>query len=148
MSVVILRASLPAATAVYRRAMNEHDATDDLAHLERTRLRALVARDRTVAADLHAADYELITPGGRAMSRADYLDAIASGDLRYHRFEPVAEIRVRVRGDAAILRYRVAIEVEWPGGSDGGEFWHTDYWERRDGRWQAVWSHATGIAPR
>lgn len=125
--------------------MSEHDATDGLAHLERARLRALVARDRAVAADLHAADYELITPGGRALSRADYLDAIASGGLRYRRFEPVSDIRVRVHGDTAILRYRVAIEIDWEGGGDQGEFWHTDFWERRAGRWQAVWSHATRI---
>jgi hypothetical protein len=26
-------------------------------------------------------------------------------------------------------------------------FWHTDIYEKRDGHWQAVWSHATRIPP-
>ena len=24
-------------------------------------------------------------------------------------------------------------------------YWHTDYYERRDDRWQVIWSHATEI---
>ena len=133
---------------MYRRRVGDDDPTDDLANLERTRLRALVARDGAVAGDLHAPDYELITPGGRALSRADYLDAIAAGDLRYRRFEPIGPVRVRRHGDAAILRYRVAIDIDWESGTEQGEYWHTDFWERRGDRWQAVWSHATRIGPR
>jgi hypothetical protein len=59
-------------------------------------------------------------------------------------FEPESEIRVRVVGDAAILRYRARIDIRFAGeGRDHGSFWHTDYYERRDRRWQAVWSQAT-----
>jgi hypothetical protein len=127
--------------------MPDERAASEQEALERRRLRALVERDGVTAADLHAADYELITPGGRTLSRADYVDAVVGGKLRYHRFEPVGPIRVRVHGDVAILRYRVAIVIDWEGGADQGEYWHTDYWERRGGRWQAVWSHATTIGP-
>jgi hypothetical protein len=121
------------------------DATVALDDLERQRLRALVDGDGVTASRLHAVDYELITPGGSALSRADYLDGIAAGRLRYRRFEPLGEVRTRVHGDAAIARYRVHIDIDFEGGHEAGEFWHTDYWERRDGRWQAVWSHATRI---
>jgi hypothetical protein len=31
------------------------------------------------------------------------------------------------------------------GSLDTGTMWHTDYYERREGRWQVVWSHATRI---
>ncbi len=96
---------------------------------------------------LHADDYELIPPNGRPMSRADYLGAIASGGMRYSVFEPVADVRVRHYGTAAIVRYQARIEVQFPGGSDAGLFWHTDTYERRDGNWQAVWSQATRILP-
>ena len=147
MSVVISRASLPAAAPVYRRPMSKDDATNDLANLERARLRALVDRDGIAAAALHADDYELVTPGGRALSKTDYLDSITSGGLRYHRFEPISDIRIRLHDDTAILRYRVAIAIDWEGGAELGEYWHTDYWERRGGQWQAVWSHATRIGP-
>ena len=119
---------------------------DGIEQLERDRLRSLVESDIERATALHAPDYELITPGGAALHVADYVGAIADGDIRYHRFEPVGEVRVRMHGETAIVRYRVAIDIEYPGGSEAGTYWHTDYWEHRDhGHWLAVWSHATRI---
>ncbi len=112
---------------------------------ERERLRSLVTPELDVAERLHADDYELITPGGARMSKRDYLDGIASGELDYSVFEPISELRVRLYDQAAILRYRVRIEISVSGDQDAGNFWHTDAYERRDGVWQAVWSQATRI---
>ena len=118
--------------------------TDELLpDLERDRLRALVARDLDRARALHAEDYQLITPGGGTLTKAEYLDGIASGELRYDLFEPSSPIRARVGPDRAIVRYRVHVVIDFPGGRDDAELWHTDYWERREDGWQAVWSHAT-----
>jgi uncharacterized protein DUF4440 len=116
-----------------------------LRETERARLQSLVAADLSVAERIHAEDYELITPGGRAMSRRAYLDGIASGELDYSVFEPVSEIRLRLYGGAAILRYRVRIVINFDGGHEEGTYWHTDTYEVRDGQWQAVWSQATRI---
>jgi hypothetical protein len=112
---------------------------------ERERLRSLVTPDLPIAERLHADDYELITPGGGTMSKREYLDSIASGDLDYLVFEPTPEIRVRRYDRGAILRYRVRIEILVDGTKDSGNFWHTDAYELRDDRWQAVWSQATRI---
>lgn len=116
-----------------------------LREAERAGLEALVAPDLSVAERLHADDYELITPGGATMSKRAYLDGIGSGDLDYSVFEPVSEIRVRLYGEAAILRYRVRIEITVGGAHDEGTFWYTDAYEFRGDRWQAVWSQATRI---
>src|SRR5687767_8883568 len=113
--------------------------------LERRRLRALVAADIDLARSLHAADYQLVTPGGATMSGPDYLDAIATGDLDYLVFEPASDIAVRVFDGAAAVRYQARIEVLVSGTLDSGLFWHTDIHELRDGRWQAIWSQATRI---
>lgn len=110
---------------------------------ERARLQSLVTADLSVAERLHAEDYELITPGGAEMSKRAYLDGIESGELDYSVFKPVSDIRVRLYGEAAILRYRVRIEINVGGAHDEGTFWHTDTYEIRDGQWQAVWSQAT-----
>ena len=123
--------------------VGERPGEPELARLERARLRALVEHDLETAAALHAEDYELITPGGAVLTRSDYLDAIATGNLRYDVFEPSGPIRARVHAESAILRYRARVHVAWEGGSDVAELWHTDYWERRGERWQAVWSQAT-----
>ncbi len=111
--------------------------------MEGRRLAALVDQDMDAADALHAEDYWLITPGGAVLSKHGYLSGIASGVLRYRRFEPDGEIAVRVWGLAAAVRYQVLIDIDWEGGHDSGRFWHTDIYELRDGRWQAVWSQAT-----
>lgn len=118
---------------------------DVMRDIERARLRALVAGDMELADSLHADDYELITPVGRAMSKEQYLGGIASGALNYVVFEPASDIAVREYGRAAVVRYQARIEMHFDGEVDSDLFWHTDLYEFRDGRWQAVWSHATRI---
>jgi hypothetical protein len=113
--------------------------------LEQRRLASLVARDMATAESLHAAEYELVTPGGRPMTRADYLGGVARGELDYEVFEAVSEVRVRRSPGMAVVRYRARIVITWEGGRDEGVFWHTDTYERRADGWQAVWSHATRI---
>jgi phosphoglucomutase len=146
---------LPQYARYHRRMPRDEDASpaQDLGALleevERRRLRALVEGDVATAEILHADDYQLITPGGAMLSKSDYLAGIADETLSYRRFEPEGEVMVRMLGSsAAAVRYRVAIEITWEGGADSGRFWHTDLYELRDGRWQAVWSHATRIRAR
>lgn len=92
---------------------------------------------------MHAEDYELISPGGRSHSRAEYLGPIETGEMRYEVFEAASPVRVRVIGAAGIVRYQARIRVRFGDEIDEGLFWHTDFYAMRDGRWQAVWSHAT-----
>ena len=115
-----------------------------LREIEGRRLKALVDRDMAVAASLHADDYELVTPGGMALSKQEYLTVVESGDLDYRTFEAATDIAVRMLGETAILRYRARITIGEDHAFDG-LFWHTDYYEWRDDRWQAVWSQATRI---
>jgi len=121
---------------------------DELRVIERGRLAALCAADMETCDALHAPDYQLITPGGGTLTKDEYLGQIRAGSLAYRRFEPDGEIVVRTLGpDAAALRYQVAIDVVFPGGHEADRYWHTDIYERREGGWQAVWSHATRIRP-
>lgn len=125
------------------------EVSPDAEHLrdvERRRLKSLVDRDMGVAALLHADDYQLVTPGGIPLSKQEYLMAIQSGDLDYLTFEAVSDVTVRVLGDAGVVRYQASIEMTARGEPYEGVFWHTDFYERRDGRWQAVWSQATRIS--
>jgi phage baseplate assembly protein W len=124
------------------------DADEVLRSTERDRLRSLVEADMEVAGRLHAEDYQLITPTGAPLTRAEYLGGIASGQMRYQVFEPISEIAVRQTEAAAVLRYRARIRIEEGDGHADLTCWHTDYYELQAGRWQAVWSQATMITPR
>ncbi|MFG1785338.1 nuclear transport factor 2 family protein [Rhodococcus oryzae] len=120
-------------------------AIDVIRSTEQARLRALVAADIESARAMHGIDFQLITPVGAALTRDEYLGAIAAGQIDYLLWEP-GEIEVRLLGDAAILRYRATLEVVFGGYRvPRTSYWHTDSYEFRDGRWQAIWSQATEI---
>jgi len=57
------------------------------------------------------------------------------------------EIEVRFYGNAAVIRYPadLKIKVRALPNAPAGRFWHTDVYEKRDGRWQVAWSQATQI---
>jgi hypothetical protein len=116
-----------------------------LRDLEKRRLRSLVTGDLTTAGQLHAEDFQLINPLGGALSKDEYLGMIRSGDLTYLVWEP-EEIEVRIYQDAAALRYRARIENVVRGLKNPlRKYWHTDVYEKRNGQWQVVLSHATEI---
>jgi hypothetical protein len=116
---------------------------DDLAALERRRLRALLDADVNVANELHAEDFQLVTPAGTVHSKDEYLQGVGSGEINYLVWEP-EEIQALVRGDAGCLRYRSTIHMRFKGHEVlPARYWHTDYYEKRESGWQVVWSQAT-----
>jgi len=118
---------------------------NDLDQVERDRLRALVEADVDRAAPFHADEFQLITPSGRTLSKEGYLEAVRSGDIDYALWE-AGEIVVRSYGDVAVIRYSSEIAFTVDGTrTPRGRYWHTDLYERHDGRWQVVWSQATAI---
>jgi hypothetical protein len=127
-------------------ATSEVSGTEEILRIERERVRALVSNDFQTADRLHAPDYQLIPPSGQSLSKHSYLDLLASGRFQYAAFEPVGQLMVRRHDVTAIVRYQVRIAVVIDGQLRPPiHAWHTDYYESRDGQWQAVWSQATEI---
>jgi hypothetical protein len=126
--------------------VHAQDHGDELRATERERLRSLVEGDLATARRLHADDFQLINPAGVALSKEQYLGELASGALDYLLWEPGA-IEVRRYGDAAaVIRYQAQAQAIAAGQKIPlRRFWHTDVYEKRDGRWQVVWSQATLI---
>lgn len=116
--------------------------------IERARLRALVNADMVAAEPLHAPDFQLITPIGATLSKAEYLGAVAGGQIRYLLWEP-GDIAVRLHTASAVIRYRARLEVVFGGHKvPPGDYWHTDAYEYRDQQWVVVWSQATAVSAR
>lgn len=127
------------------KAQADHAVTEQVREVERGRLRALVAGDVAAAVELHASDFQLVTPVGAALSRDEYLTAIAAGRINYVEWEP-GPIHVRVHDKAAVIRYQATLEVIFEGHPvPRATYWHTDSYENTDGQWRAVWSQATEV---
>jgi hypothetical protein len=120
---------------------------DYIKALENTRIQALLARDMPRLWQLHAAEYQLITPPGRTFTRERYLGEIESGNLRYLKWEP-GPMETRTSAHMAVVRYQATLELD-SGNGRGTPFpcWHTDSYELRGDTWKAVWSQATAIRP-
>jgi uncharacterized protein DUF4440 len=92
---------------------------------------------------LHADDFQLVDPSAATLSKEQYLGLVGSGELDYLTWEPEM-IEVRRYGDGAVLRYRAQAQAIFRGQRTPlRSVWHTDVYEQRNGRWQAVWSQAT-----
>lgn len=129
-------------------AASAESEVDRLRSIERERLRSLVDAEMETAERLHAEDFQLINPLGGTVSKPQYLKLVASGEVDYLEWEP-EEVEVKLYGEAAVLRYRARLRIVVRGAPDAptGSFWHTDLYEKRDGKWQVVWSQATQIQP-
>jgi len=127
-------------------ASAQADQIEELRRLERERLQSLVSADVATARRLHADDFQLINPAGTAISKAEYLGQIESGQLDYRGWE-AGEIVVRLYQDAAVIRYRdTRFDVDWEGQPvQRGPMVHTNLYERRGEQWQVVWSQASGV---
>jgi hypothetical protein len=120
--------------------------SDKLRNIEESRLKALVDNDISIAASLHADNFELINPLGETSSKEKYLGGLANGEMDYKVFEPISEIRIRISGNQAVLRYKSNIEITFRGTEFlMKEHWHTDLYEKIEGEWKIVWSQATII---
>ena len=114
--------------------------------VQRDRSAALLSGNMQAAERVHADDFQLVTPLGAVFSKAQYLGAVEAGIIRYAVMELDSPVDVRVHGDVALTRYRVRIEVEVQGQRYAPVvYWFTDAYEKREARWQIVWSQGTGI---
>jgi len=109
--------------------------------LEARRTMALVERDLDTLEQLHAEEYQLVTPAGKVFSREAYLGAIKDGPF-YAAWDALGEVQVRRSERMAVVRYRA--RLRFPSGRVV-VCWHTDSYELRSAGWQAVWSQATEI---
>jgi hypothetical protein len=121
---------------------------EQVRQLEQQRLQALVDADVAAAGALIASDFELINPLGEVLTRDEFLGAVGSGAIDFLSNELTPQIRVRLHGDTAVLRYRHTIDIVVAGiGHLTHPAWSTALYERRNGRWQIVWEQTGAIGP-
>src|SRR6187551_3493598 len=113
-------------------ATSSHAEADDVQSAAKKRLSALLTGNMEVARQLHADDFQSVTPLGAVFSKEEYLGAVAADILRYISIELDSPIDVRMYPDVALIRYRAQIEIEVQGQHyPRTPVWFTDAYEKR-----------------
>jgi ketosteroid isomerase-like protein len=114
-----------------------------LAELQQQLAKAWVAGDRAAIERIIAPEWTSTGPDGSTTDRASVLvQVFETGVHRIHRLA-IDEVDVRVFGDAAVVTGRTHGVGEFAGSAYDVVIRFTDTFVRRDGRWQAVASHAS-----
>ena len=144
--VILITAAFLFSTMASCRSQDPQADAELIRETERARIKALVDGKIDIARQFHADDFQLINPLGRLLTTDKYWEGLVSGKADYLIWEP-GTIEVRMYGNAAVIRYQSKIHVAAKGREDMGlrPHWHTDLYEKRNGRWQIVWSHANII---
>ena len=119
-----------------------------LAELQQKLAKAWLSGDRATVERIIAPDWKYTTPDGRMSDRAAvFADVFETRRHKIHRVD-IDEVTARVFGDAAVVTGRTHGAGEFEGSAYDVVIRFTDTFVRRDGRWQAVASHASVVAPR
>lgn len=119
-----------------------------LAELQQTLAKAWVGGDRATIERIIAPDWSGTGPDGRVTDRARVLaDVFETRVHTIHRVE-IDDVKVRVFADAAVVTGRTHGAGAVQGSAYDVFIRFTDTFVRRDGRWQAVASHASVLADR
>jgi ketosteroid isomerase-like protein len=138
---VRLPKSIFRATAATASAEQEIRAAEKL--WNESRVRADVA-----ALDRLLADEWTVTHGdGTIDTKKQYLDDLRTGVRKFFGDVKQDDFTVRVNGDTAVAAGVSDSKVEYKGKPSGGALRFTRVYQKRDGRWQMIVSHATRRQP-
>jgi ketosteroid isomerase-like protein len=119
----------------------------ELIKLENEWAEAWVKSDIAFHDRIMADDYTWTAPQGFVMTKADDLTLIKSGQDVITLWV-LADMKVRIYGDAAVVTGRDTIKETYKGKDVSGQNRWTHTWVKRDGRWQCVAGHSSEIAQK
>lgn len=121
------------------------DPTDAILRAESEWARAMVRNDVPAIGGFVHDDWVIVGPDGRPCDRQAFLDLVESGTLT-HDVMDLAEPRVRVYGDAAVVTFRSVSGGEYRGQAFRVVERASDVWVRTDGGWRCVLTHLSSLA--
>ena len=123
------------------------DAVQELAQIQQRLMRAWVDRDRAYVDHVLAADWTTTDTTGHVLTKAQVMrEAFGSLERRIES-GTIDEVKVRLFGDTAVVTGHTVAVGSYKGTRATVTLRFTDVFVRRNGRWQAVASQGTLIAP-
>jgi ketosteroid isomerase-like protein len=119
----------------------------ELIKLENEWADAWVKRDAASFDRIIADDYTWTSPWGDVWTKAQDLALVKSGEAVIKSWV-LADMKVRVYGDTAVVTGRNTIKETYKGEDVSGQNRWTHTWVKRAGRWQCVAAHSSEIAQK
>jgi ketosteroid isomerase-like protein len=108
---------------------------------------AWVKRDVAFFDRIIADDYTWTSPEGIVWTKAQDLALVKSGEAVITSWV-LAEMKVRVYGDVAVVTGRSTVKETYKGEDVSGQYRWTHTWVKRAGRWQCVAGHSSETAQK
>ena len=121
----------------------------ELIRLENEWADAWIKQDVAFFERIEADDYTYTSASGEVWTKAKdlvFVKSLKPGKGVY--FQVIAEMKVRVYGDAAVVTGRDIIKETHEGKEVSRQERWTNTWVKRDGRWQCVAGHSSEIAKK
>jgi ketosteroid isomerase-like protein len=115
---------------------------EELLEIEKAFADAIVRNDVDAIGRLVTDDWIIIDPNGEIVDRARFLKVIKSGALTHDTMES-EDFRVRIYGESAVVTAITSAKGKFAGQEFSTRERATDFFVRRDGRWQCVLTHLT-----
>jgi uncharacterized protein (TIGR02246 family) len=124
----------------------EHDAKAEreIRRLEEELKEAWVRADTEALDRLLADDWTVTHTNGRVQTKAQFIDALKSGRVKFEAIE-FDDVKVRAYRNSAVVTARSTNRILFRGQESTGQVRVIRVYEKRKGRWQAVADQATGI---
>jgi ketosteroid isomerase-like protein len=120
-------------------------AKEELRALEHNWAQAFVRGDADAAGSYMADDWIVVTPEGNLIDKAAFLAMVRSGMLTHDAME-LAEVRVRVFGDTAIVAAQATSKGRFNGAAFSELERSSDVFVKQQGDWKCVLTQLTRIA--
>lgn len=111
--------------------------SESVEQVERRRFAAMVAQDVATLEPMLAEDLRYVHSTGQLENKAQFIETIRSGRLRYLAIE-VEELDARLYEDVAVVSGLLKAEGQAGGQPVTLKLRYTDVYVSRDGRWQLV----------
>jgi Domain of unknown function (DUF4440) len=122
------------------------DDEQELRDIQQQLARAWIEKDRAFIEQVLAPEWKVTQTDGSILTRADVLRNAFENSTLIVKSSKVDDVTVTFVGTTAIVRGRTEATGIVNGKSISARLRFTDVFVKRDGRWQAIASHASSLA--
>jgi ketosteroid isomerase-like protein len=152
MSRILVIGLLIVATAIlYGAELNEgksdrkSKSEKEVLKIEKEWADAILRLDTKTIDRLEADEWTIIDPSGKLSTKAEDLNNLRSGKLKFQSFQN-EEMKVKVHGKTAIVTGLSTIQGTSDGNDITGHYRFTDVLVKKDGTWRAVATQVTRVS--